>query len=156
MPGEPVALRGPFRDTDLEQRLRHRVKGTERPTAIRIDGRFQAVRVRSVPKQKPPYPPLAEVIAQQQICDLHDVSGTIVGFRFPDALDGIEMVGSHLHFVTDDRARGGHVLNYTLLEATALLDDATQLHVELPPAIDAPRHGVTLDQDALRRLETDG
>ena len=156
MPGEPVALRGPFRDTDLEQRLRHRVKGTERPTAIRIDGRFQAVRVRSVPKQEPPYPPLAEVIAQQQICDLHDVSGTIVGFRFPDALDGIEMAGSHLHFVTDDRARGGHVLNYTLLEATALLDDATQLHVELPPAIDAPRHGATLDQDALRRLETDG
>jgi acetolactate decarboxylase len=155
-PGQPVALRGPFRDTDLEQRLRHRVTGTQRPTAIRIDGRFETVRVRSVPKQTRPYPLLAEVIAKQQVSDLHDVSGTMVGFRFPDALDGIEMVGAHLHFVTDDRARGGHVLNYTLLEATAHLDDATQLHVELPPAIDAPRHGATLDQDPLRQLETDG
>jgi acetolactate decarboxylase len=155
-PGQPVALRGPFPDCYLEQQLRHRVKGAERPTAIRIDGRFEAVRVRSVPKQERPYPPLADVIAQQRVSELGDVSGTMVGFRFPDALDGIEMVGSHLHFVSDDRTRGGHVLSYTLLEATAHLDDATQLHVELPAAVDAPHHGATLDQDALRRLETDG
>lgn len=80
----------------------------------------------------------------------------MVGFRFPDALDGIEMIGSHLHFVTDDRVRGGHVLSYTLLEGTAHLDDATELHVELPPAVIPPRHGATLDQASLRRLETDG
>jgi acetolactate decarboxylase len=156
MPGRPVALRGPFRDTDLEQRLRHRVSGAERPTAIRIDGRFETVHVRSVPKQKPPYPALAEVIAKQQVTVLDGVSGTMVGFRFSDPLDGIEMAGSHLHFVTDDRTRGGHVLGYTLLEATARLDYATELHVELPPAINAPRHGAALDEDALRRLETDG
>lgn len=155
-PGQPVALRGPFLDCYLEQQLRHHVKGAERPTAIRIDGRFEAVRVRSVPKQERPYPRLADVIAQQRVSELGDVSGTMVGFRFPDALDGIEMVGSHLHFVSDDRTRGGHVLSYTLLEATAHLDDATQLHVELPAAVDAPAHGATLDQDALRRLETDG
>jgi acetolactate decarboxylase len=65
------------------------------------------------------------------------------------------MVGSHLHFVTDDRTRGGHVLTYGVREATAQLDEGTELHVELPPAVKVPRHGVTLDQDALRRLETD-
>ena len=66
---------------------------------------------------------------------LRDVAGTMMGFCFPDALDGIEMVGAHLHFVTDDRTRGGHVLSYTLLEATARLDGATRLHVELPGAV---------------------
>jgi acetolactate decarboxylase len=96
------------------------------------------------------------VIEQQQVSELRDVSGTMIGFCFPDALEGIEMVGSHLHFVTDDRTRGGHVLSYTLLEASARLDDATELHVELPPAVDAPRHGTRLDQAALRRLETEG
>jgi acetolactate decarboxylase len=79
----------------------------------------------------------------------------MVGFCFPDALDGIEMVGSHLHFVTDDRAMGGHVLGFRLHHGTAHLDVGTDLHVELPPAVGTPRHGVTLDQDALRRLETD-
>jgi len=86
---------------------------------------------------------------------VENVAGTMVGFRFPDPLDGIEMIGSHLHFVTEDRAHGGHVLGYRLLEATALLDDATELHVELPPAVNAPGRGVTIDQVALGRLESD-
>jgi acetolactate decarboxylase len=154
-PGPPVALRGPFSDAELEARLGHRIKRADRPTAIRIDGRFEVVHVRSVPKQQPPYQPLAEVIAQQQVSELRDVTGTMMGFCFPDALEGIEMVGAHLHFLTDDRTRGGHVLSYTLLEAIARIDDATLLHVELPPAVQAPSHGETLDQAALRRLESD-
>ena len=108
-----------------------------------------------MPKQAPPYPPLDEVIAQQRVSELADVSGTMMGFCFPDALDGIEMVGSHLHFMNDERTRGGHVLSYTLLEGIAHVDDATELHVELPPAVEAPDRGSTLDQDALRHLESD-
>jgi hypothetical protein len=48
------------------------------------------------------------------------------------------------------------VLSYTLLEATVHLDDVTQLRVELPPAVEAPRHGDTLDAGLLRRLERNG
>jgi acetolactate decarboxylase len=154
-PGPPIALRGPFADDELEARLGHRLNAAERPSAIRIDGRFQTVHVRSVPKQQAPYPPLAEVIAQQHVSELTDVSGTMMGFCFPDALDGIEMVGSHLHFLDEQRTRGGHVLSYTLLDGVAHVDDATELHVELPPAVDAPHHGAGLDQDLLRRLESD-
>ena len=154
-PGPPIALRGPFADSELERRLGHRLDRSRRPTAIRIDGRFETVQVRSVPPQRPPYPSLAEAIAQERITELLDVSGTMVGFCFPDALDGIEMVGSHLHFLTDDRTRGGHVLGYTLLQATARVDDATGMHVELPPAVAVPRHGATLDADALSRIEHD-
>lgn len=154
--GRPVPLRGPFGEADLEDRLRHRVDLAQRPTAIRIDGRFERVQVRSVPKQSRPYPSLAQAIAQQQVTELVDVSGSMVGFRFPDALDGIEMAGAHLHFVTDDRVRGGHVLSYTVLEATAYLDDANELHVELPPAVDAPPTGAVLDAGLMRRLEGGG
>jgi acetolactate decarboxylase len=155
-PGARVTLSGPFGEADLQAHLGEHVSQTVRPTAIRIDGRFEEVHVRSVPRQTPPYRPLAEVIAQQQISVLRDVSGTMMGFCFPDALDGIEMVGSHLHFVTDDRTRGGHVLEFTLHEATAHVDAATELYVELPPTVDTPNHGATVDQDELRRLERAG
>jgi acetolactate decarboxylase len=154
-PGEPVKLHGPFDDAQLEAQLGEHILLARRPTAIRIDGRFALVHVRSVPKQQRPYPPLADVIAQQQVSELREVSGTMIGFCFPDALDGIEMVGAHLHFLTDDRTRGGHVLSYTLLDATARLDAATALHVELPARVEPPRHGTTLDEAGLRRLETD-
>ncbi|HEY2216222.1 MAG TPA: acetolactate decarboxylase, partial [Solirubrobacteraceae bacterium] len=63
--------------------------------------------------------------------------------------------GAHLHFVDEQRSRGGHVLSYTLAEGTALLDHATALHVELPGAMPAPHHGAALDQSALHRLESD-
>jgi acetolactate decarboxylase len=154
-PDQPIALRGPFGEAELEARLGERVTAAERPTAIRIDGSFAEVHVRSVPRQSPPYRPLAEVIDQQHVSVLGEVDGTMMGFCFPDALDGIEMVGAHLHFLSEDRTRGGHVLSYTLLEATALLDGATGLHVELPEAVRAPEHGAALDQATLHRLESD-
>jgi acetolactate decarboxylase len=154
-PGEPQALLGPFGESDLEARLGASVTQATRPTAVRLDGRFAEVHVRSVPRQSPPYRPLAEVISQQQISVLRDVVGTMIGFCFPDALDGIEMAGAHLHFLSDDRTRGGHVLSYTLLEAVARLDAASGLHVELPEAVAPPWHGASVDDGALQRIEHD-
>lgn len=153
-PGEPVVLHGPLGAEQLEQRLEHRLGSKGRPRAIRIDGRFERLRVRSVPRQERPYPPLAEAIAHQHVRELADVSGTIVGFSFPDPLEGIEMLGWHLHFATEDRRLGGHVLDFALRDGTVLLDDVTELHVELPPYVDA-HEPAAVDQEALGRLETE-
>src|ERR1700729_593256 len=76
--------------------------------AVRLDGRFASVRARSVPRQSPPYRPLAEVVADQHVFELTDVEGTMVGFRA--SVEGIEVAGYHLHFVDAERRRGGHVL----------------------------------------------
>ena len=153
-PGPPVTLRGPLQYAALGQGVGYRLESTTRPTAVRIDGRFEHVRVRSVPKQRRPYPQLAEALAQQRISDLYDVPGTMVGFGFPHALDGIEMIGWHLHFATDARTHGGHVLDFALRRGIAHLDDASELQLELPPAVDVHRQAVP-DQDELRRLERD-
>ena len=154
-PGPPTELTGPIAAEGLEEWLTRAGRVTDRPDAVRIDGSFESVHVRSVPKQRKPYPPLAEAIAHQHVLELQDVAGSMVGFRFPDALDGIEMTGFHLHFATDDRAWGGHVLSYRAARATVLIDEASDLHVELPPAVTAPIHGATLDQHEITRLESD-
>ena len=154
-PDPPIALRGPLAYAALGQALGHRLEGTTRPVAVRIDGRFAHIRVRSVRRQRHPYPSLAEALAEQRISDLDEVSGTLVGFGFPDALGGIEMMGWHLHFATDARTRGGHVLDFALRDGVAHLDDAAELQVELPPAVDV-HTGAAPDQNALRRLEIDG
>ena len=104
--------------------------------AIRLDGRFELVRARSVPAQSPPYRPLAEVVADQHVFELVDVAGTMLGFRFPAYAEGIEVGGYHLHFISDDRSRGGHVLDSrTATGLRARLDPSNDLHVELPPRI---------------------
>ena len=74
-------------------------------------GASRSVRARSVPRQEPPYRPLTEVVGEQHVFELTDVDGTMLGFRFPDYAEGIEVSGYHLHFITADRSRGGHVLD---------------------------------------------
>lgn len=104
--------------------------------AVRLDGRFEAVRARSVPRQRPPYRPLAAVVADQCVFELADVEGTMLGFRFPAYAEGIEVAGYHLHFLSADRRRGGHVLDSRSSGLRAWLDPSNDLHVELPPAVD--------------------
>src|SRR5579883_3501558 len=80
-----------------------------RIVAVRIVGRFQAMQVRSEPKQSPPYRPLAEVIkTQQMVHDLGAVDGTLVGFRFPATASSVNVAGWHFHFISADGTRCGH------------------------------------------------
>jgi acetolactate decarboxylase len=110
---------------------------SESSFAVRLDGHFASVRARSVPRQSPPYPPLAEVVADQHVFELTDVEGTMVGFRFPAYIEGIEVAGYHLHFVDQDRTRGGHVLgSRSSGPLRARIDPSDDLHIELPPAVD--------------------
>ena len=76
--------------------------------AVRVDGAFAELRLRSVHAQNPPYPPLVEVTRDQTEWTLARATGTLVGFRFPDAAAGLDVPGYHLHFLSDDRTHGGH------------------------------------------------
>jgi acetolactate decarboxylase len=121
--------------------------------AVRIEGAFARVHARSVPKQSKPYPSMVEVAAAQHAFDFAAVDGTMVGFRFPDYAAGINVPGYHLHFVTADRDRGGHVLDFSLESGTVEIDDEVDVHVELPPGIEI---GGDADPEALRRVEREG
>ncbi len=78
--------------------------------AVKIEGTFGYVKTRSVPGQEKPYPPLVKVTANQPTFEFHDIECTIVGFYCPDYVEGLNVPGYHLHFITEDRTAGGHVL----------------------------------------------
>jgi acetolactate decarboxylase len=132
-----VEVGGPLDHEELLARLDDLIPAGAASCAVRIDGRFELVRARSVPCQSPPYRPLTEVVAEQHVFELADVKGTMLGFRFPDYVEGIEVSGYHLHFISDDRARGGHALGSRAKETLRVrLDPSSDLHVELPPGIE--------------------
>lgn len=145
-------LSGPLSHDDLLAALDERLPAGSGGCAIRIDGRFESVRARSVPRQHPPYRPLVDVIADEHIFDFDDVEGTLVGFRFPDHSDGIEIGGYHLHCIDSARERGGHVLDCRLVSGHVALDPSSKLQVELPPGVELSASHLDLD-DALRRVE---
>jgi acetolactate decarboxylase len=118
---------------------------------VRVDGRFDHVRTRSVPRQRKPYPPLVEVVENQPVFELDDVRGSLVGFKFPDYAQGLNVAGYHLHFITEDRSAGGHVLECRLATGELHVDREADLRVELPPNVSLP----TPDPSASRREAID-
>jgi len=136
-PSVDAEIAGPGDHEALLTRLDELVPPGAASAAIRIDGRFELVRARSVPRQAPPYRPLTEVVAAQHVFALNDVAGTMLGFRFPAYAEGIEVSGYHLHFISDDRSRGGHVLGSRTGEQLRVrIDPSSELHVELPVGIE--------------------
>jgi acetolactate decarboxylase len=126
---------GPLDHAGLLAQLDALIPAEAASCAIRLDGHFELIRARSVPRQAPPYRPLTEVVLEQHVFELSDIAGTMLGFRFPDYVEGIEVSGYHLHFISADRSRGGHVLSSRSDGLRVRLDPSSELHVELPPAI---------------------
>ncbi|MBA2535093.1 MAG: acetolactate decarboxylase [Rubrobacter sp.] len=106
--------------------------------AVRVDGHFEHVRTRSVPRQRKPYASLVEVVKNQPIFELSDVQGTLLGFRFPDYTQGLNVAGYHFHFITADRSAGGHVLECLLTSGKLQVDHEADLRVELPSGVSLP------------------
>jgi acetolactate decarboxylase len=140
---------GSARDA-LEEVERHRPSGAP-AFALRLDGRFELIRARSVPRQSPPYRPLAEVAAEQNVFEVADVSGTLVGFCFPDYAQGLEVTGYHFHFIDKDRERGGHVLHCRVRGGRLRIDPSSGWRLELPPGVELESGHV--DGEALDRIE---
>ncbi|HET8954786.1 MAG TPA: acetolactate decarboxylase [Solirubrobacterales bacterium] len=148
-PSVDERLSGAELDHDaLLERLDALVPADASSCAIRLDGRFDLVRARSVPRQEPPYRPLTEVVADQHVFELTDVEGTMVGFRFPTYVEGIEVAGYHLHFASADRRRGGHVLGSRSRRLWVRLDPSDNLHVELPPRVELADPDLAADTHA--------
>lgn len=102
--------------------------------AIRIDGNFSYMKIRAAPGEEPPYTSLADALKNERVFELHNVSGTLVGIYSPGYSDGIGFPGYHFHFISDDRAHGGHVYDFTANGADVQLDKLSGLYVELKDA----------------------
>ena len=100
--------------------------------AILVEGEFEYIKTRSVPKQQKPYPPLVEVVKKQSVFEFHNRKGVIVGFRCPDFVKGVNVPGYHLHFLTDDRSAGGHLLDVRAKAIKVAVDLTPRFYMVLP------------------------
>jgi len=103
------------------------------PYAVLIHCTLANVQVRSVGPYAEPYPPLAVAVAEQATFDYGGVSGTLVGFWFPDFLGNANAAGYHLHFLSDDHAQGGHVLALMLVNADIRMDETPGYEIIFSP-----------------------
>ena len=122
--------------------------------AYRITGTFSHNKCRTVKGQEYSGQPLSELGKSQFVSEYKDVKGTVVGFRSPKAWQGFFVAGEHLHFISDDRTFGGHVLEL-IAEEEVKFEVATiaDVHIELPRTEAFGKAKMQTDDEGLRSVE---
>jgi acetolactate decarboxylase len=123
---------------------------------VKIEGTFDYIKVRSEYKQEKPYLPLDEALALDQTeFDYEDIRGTMVGLYCPDYMGDLNSVGWHFHFLTEDLTQGGHVLQVSVDEATAMIDATPGFELFLPEDEVFQNMELSKDMDeAIHKAET--
>jgi len=130
--------------SDLQKVIAESMLSNNLIYAIRVEGTFKKIRARSVPKQDA-YRPLVDVADDQKEFNYEHISGQLVGFWTPDFMHSISVPGFHLHFLSADKAHGGHLLGLTIEDAKVWMQPLDQMSLDLPHTIEYLH--ANLDQD---------
>ena len=119
--------------------------------AIKLTGNFRRIKTRSVSKQEKPYRPLVEVTASQHEFEATNIRGTLLGFYCPPYVTGLNVPGYHMHFLSDDKDFGGHLLAFEMESGMLQLDQINNFSLKLPN--DEHFLNTALDQDLSEDLK---
>ncbi|TCT04663.1 acetolactate decarboxylase [Aquabacter spiritensis] len=119
--------------------------------AVRLDGCFVRLHHR-VASRAAERETLVEATAHQAEFHAAEESGTMVGFWTPAYVRGIGIPGWHLHFISADRARGGHVLDCAGAEIALALEAIDDFRLAMPET--AAFLAADLSRDTTAALDT--
>ena len=100
--------------------------------AYKISGNFDTIAIRSVPKQEKPYKRLIEAYKAQGIYTFTNQQGILFGYRFPKYLKDVNMDDFHLHYLSTDKTKGGHLMNCRLLKGSVSVAFIRDFNLRLP------------------------
>lgn len=149
-PEPPVALGACASFDELQSRLDALRTSDNIFYALRIDGEFDRVRTRAVART-PDGIPLVEAAAHQPEFEFRGLRGTLVGFWSPRYVKTLTVPGYHLHFLSEDRAAGGHLLECSGHDLVARVERESNLRLALPRS--AAFLGANFDRDSSAALE---
>ena len=132
-------------------------KGKNMFYMVKVSGTFEKMYVRSEIKQEKPYKSLDKALeTDQREFNYENIAGTVVGFYCPDYMGGLNAAGWHFHFISDDRTKGGHILELNFKEAKAELDITPSFDMTLSDNGDFQGMELAKDvNDAIKKVETE-
>jgi acetolactate decarboxylase len=117
----------------LTSAMENRLPSRNMVYAVRMHGTFPVMKVRAVPAQQRPYPVLTDAAKNQTVRSYSNTTGTVLGFYMPVFFKGLNTAGYHLHYLSDDRQAGGHILDFIVPANTTVVYDGTPaFSMELP------------------------
>src|SRR5438270_3959022 len=99
--------------------------------ALRLDGIFETIHARGV-HPVPRSTRLLDAAKMQSEFHFENIVGTLVGFWSPRYSSSFSIPGYHLHFISKDRTKGGHVLECTTQKLKAGIQVLSEYDIRLP------------------------
>ena len=101
---------------------------------VRIDGVFDMVDARSeAPSPNSQHVTLKKLLDKTQYAfRFENIRGSVICLYFPDYMDRINLPGWHLHFLSEDRTKGGHVFDLQIREGHIRMDKIARIELQLP------------------------
>ena len=135
-------LSGNYTMESLKAELNNRIEedfGLNSMHVIQIHGTFEKIYARSELPYRAHHVTLKDMLdITQSSFEFSDITGSLVGVYYPDYMDGINAAGWHLHFVNEERNKGGHVYEIKMSTGKVRLAKKTRIDIQLPkdPAFD--------------------
>ncbi|MBQ3388132.1 MAG: acetolactate decarboxylase [Thermoguttaceae bacterium] len=123
--------------------------------AIYFEGKFSGVEARSERGQTKPYRPLAETMKTAEVrYSIGGGEGVMFGFRSPEFVSGLNVPGDHLHFLTYDHTKGGHVTDFTIESGVLGVQPIPAFTVYMPEKLNALPGEISRDRtEELNEIE---
>jgi acetolactate decarboxylase len=112
--------------------------------AFRIDGHFAHIHTRAMQATLDGLP-LAQAAAIQPEFEFTDVEGTLVGIWAPQFSSALNIAGHHFHFLSEDRTKGGHLLECSGKNLRIRVERLNDFHLSLPESEEFLRADLTED-----------
>lgn len=151
----PFALSSVTSFSDLAAQLDAHRQSDNLFYAVRLDGNFARVKARAFPRQAEGTMLGAAAAAQSEFT-FTDVDATLVGFWTPTYARTINVAGWHVHALTADHLRGGHVLDVAAADLQVHMAELAEVRMAIPSTEDFLEADLTQDvSDQLAKAESD-
>ena len=130
----------------LRERINKNLPTENQFYAFRIKGDFKYMKCGGLHKQEKPYEEGLDVlIPNRPIFERENFSGTMVGFYCPEFIGNINVAGYHMHFISEDKKFGGHVMEFESKNLEVEIDPLLEYQFVLPNSQDF--FNVALDKE---------
>ena len=100
-----------MQSSDIEKLVQSEFPSENVFYSIKMQGTFSKMHVRVIEKSTIGTK-FVDAAANQPEFMEENISGTVVGIWSPELFHGVSVAGFHLHFISDDKKFGGHIMDF--------------------------------------------
>jgi acetolactate decarboxylase len=133
-PDKVISIDKPFDYQGLQQYVNSQLPTPNIFYAMKITGKLDSIKARSLTKLNKPYPatPYSTITQNEPTFEFSNVDSTLAVIVSPSFTGELSYPGYHAHFINSDGKYGGHVLDCRITSGQVEVESITNFTVNLP------------------------